>query len=156
MSVESKRVRGRRKVRYGSFQAVVDDAHRMAALPHRQLGNWSLGQICQHLAAGMDMAIDGPPFKPGWLLRTIGPFIKKRMITRPMSPGFRFPKTATVLMPGNLDTAAGVAAIEKAVGRLRENRQRKPHVIFGAMTHEEWDQLEFRHCEMHLSFIVPE
>jgi hypothetical protein len=156
MSVDTKSVPGRRNLHFESYDDILGDVRALAARPTRQLGNWSLGQICQHLAAGMDMAIDGPPFKPGWLLRTIGPFIKKRMITRPMSPGFRFPKTATVLMPGNLDTAAGVAAIEKAVGRLRENRQRKPHVIFGAMTHEEWDQLEFRHCEMHLSFIVPE
>jgi hypothetical protein len=156
MAVDTKNVQGRRQLHFNSYDEILADVRALSARPTRQLGNWSLGQVCQHLAAGMHMAIDGPPFKPGWLLRTIGPFIKKRMITRPMSPGFRFPQTATVLMPGNPDTAAGVAALEKAVARLREDPERRPHVIFGPMANEEWDQFEFRHCEMHLSLIVPE
>jgi Protein of unknown function (DUF1569) len=156
MAVKTKSVSGRRTLHFSSYDELLDEVRRLAARPTRHLGNWSLGQVCQHLAAAMNMAIDGPPFRPGLLLRLVGPLLKKWLISRPLRPGFNFPKTATVLIPQNSDVAAGVAAVEKAVARLQQNPQRKPHPVFGRMTREEWDQLQFRHAEMHLSFIVPE
>lgn len=156
MAVETKSVAGRRTLHFSSYDELLDEIRSLAARPTRHLGNWSLAQVCQHLAAAMNMAIDGPPFKANFLLRLAGPFLKKRVISRPLSPGFKFPKTATALMPQDSEVADGVAAVEQAVARLGQNPERKPHVIFGPMTQEEWDQLNFRHAEMHLSFILPE
>jgi hypothetical protein len=156
MAVDTRNVKGRRNLHYANYQELLDDVHALAARTTRQLGNWSLGQILQHLARAMNMAIDGPPYKPAWVLRVLGPFFKKRVISRPMSPGFRLPKNAKALIPEQSDVAAGVAAVEKAVTRLQQNPDRKPHFVFGPMTPQEWDLLQLRHAEMHLSFIVPE
>jgi Protein of unknown function (DUF1569) len=156
MAVDTRGVKGRRQLHFADYQELLDDVHLLASCPTRQLGNWSLGQILQHLARAMNMAIDGPPYKPAWILRVLGPFFKKRVISRPMSPGFRLPKNAGALIPAPCDVAAGVAAVEKAVARLQQSPDRKPHFVFGPMTREEWDLLHMRHAEMHLSFIVPE
>jgi hypothetical protein len=156
MTVESAKVQRRRGLHFSNYDELLAEARSLASGPTRQLGNWSLGQICQHLAKAMDMAIDGPPYKPSLLLRVVGPLVKKRVITRGMSPGFKLPKNAGSLIPQAAETAAGLGALETAVARLERTPQRLPHFVFGPMTREEWDQLHFRHAELHLSFIVPQ
>ena len=117
--------------------------------------DWSLGGVCEHLAKGMNYGIDGAPFKVQWYLRLLGPILRKRFLTRPMSPGFKLPTSASPYLPSRQAAESGVAELEQAIARQQKIRERKPHVIFGNMTPEEWDQLHFRHSEMHLSFIVP-
>ena len=102
------------------------------------------------------MAVDGAPFVAPWYVRAVGPWLKKRMISRPMKPGFRLPKNASKLLPQPIEAADGVARLEKAIRRLQSTTERKPSPVFGPMSSDEWDQLMFRHCELHLSFIVPE
>jgi hypothetical protein len=154
--VETTQVAGRRKLHFQSYDDILADARAMNSQPTRHLGNWSLGQICEHLAKAIEYAVEGAPFKTGWLLRFVGPLIKKRIISRPMKPGFRLPKSAAQYLPVNTDAAAGIEQLEKAIARYLQSPTLKPHVIFGPMTREEYDQLNFRHAEMHLSFVVPE
>jgi hypothetical protein len=155
MTVKTGKVSGRRSLRFSSFDELLAEASRLSAMPTRQLGNWSLGQICEHLAKGMDMAVDGPPFTMPIYVRLVGPFLKKRILTRRMSSGFTLPKSASALLPAPIGTAEGLARLEESVRRLRQTTDRKPHGIFGRLTVAEWDQLQFRHAEMHLSFIEP-
>lgn len=156
MSVDTKHVSGRRELHFSSYQEILDDVHALASRPTRQVGNWSLGQICNHLAKAMDMAVDGPPFKPSWLIRIVGPLIKKRYLSRPFKPGFKLPSNAAALLPDQTDASEGVAILERAIERLQRTTNRKPHPIFGRMTDQEWDQMQFLHSAMHLSFILPE
>jgi hypothetical protein len=155
VSVNTKEVRGRRVLRFSSYQDILDEVRDLAGKPTRQLGNWSLGQICEHLAKGMDMAIDGGTFKPSLPVRLVAPFLKKRFLTRGLSPGFKLPKNAANLLPNPANAAGGLAQLEKAIARQQQIRERKAHPVFGPMTIEEWDQMNCRHAEMHLSFIVP-
>lgn len=156
MAVDTKRVTGRRKLHYADYPELLADVRALAGRPYRRLGNWSLGQICQHLAGAVDMAIDGPSFKLALVLRLVGPLLKKRLLRGPLTPGFKVPRGGGTLIPKTDDDAAGVAALEKAVGRLDATSQRKPHPLLGRLTREEWDQFELRHAELHLSFLVPE
>jgi hypothetical protein len=155
MAVKTGPVDSRRALRFSSYQEMIDCARGLSEVPTRQLGNWSLGQICQHLAVAIDASIDGAPFKPAMWLRVFGPLVKKRYLTRPMHSGFQLPANATALIPGETSTADGIAALEKSIGRLAETSVRKPHAVFGKLTRDEWDQLQLRHAEMHLGFIVP-
>ncbi len=156
MAVETKGVVGRRKLHFNSYDDILNDARMLSRVPTRQLGNWSLGQVCDHLAKAMDMAIDGAAFKPAWYIAIGGRLLKKRFLSRPMSPGFQLPKSGGSLLPSEISTAAGLAALEKAAARLQQNPVRVPHAVFGRLTNEEWDRLQCLHSAMHLSFIVPE
>ena len=155
MAVKTTQVAGRRQLHFETYQEILQDVRKLGAGPSRQLGNWSLGEICQHLAKTMDMSIDGSQAKFPWIMRKIGPLLKKRFLSRPMPAGYTVPKGAG-LLPDAGETAAGLAALEKAVARINQTGHRSPHVLFGKMTREEWDQLHMRHSELHLSFIVPE
>ena len=156
MAVQTGKVKGRRKLNFTSYDELLDCARRLSQSPTRQLGNWSLGQICEHLAAAMDMAIDGAAFKPSLLARWFGPLLKKRFLTRGMPSGFQLPSSAVKLLPSNSESAAGLLALERAIARLNQEPTRTRHAVFGHLTHEEWDQLQLRHAEMHLSFIEPQ
>lgn len=59
MPINTKRVSGRRKVRYASLEEFLADAERHAAPNVRFLGNWSAGQIYEHLARTLESSIDG-------------------------------------------------------------------------------------------------
>lgn len=156
MAVQTKNVAGRRQLNFTCYQDILDDVHALAERPTRALGNWSLGKICRHLAIAMDMAIDGTDFKPNVLIRTVGRLLKKRYLTRPLSPGVRLPKRAAFLIPSEADTTEGIAELERAIERMNRVAERKPHPFFGPLTRDEWDQITFRHSAMHLGFIVPE
>jgi len=155
MSVSARPAPARRVLHFNSYDDILNDVHDLAGREVIQLGNWSLGGVCEHLAKGMNYGIDGAPFKVQWYLRLLGPILRKRFLTRPMSPGFKLPTSASPYLPSRQAAESGVAELEQAIARQQKIRERKPHVIFGNMTPEEWDQLHFRHSEMHLSFIVP-
>jgi Protein of unknown function (DUF1569) len=156
MAVDTKHVSGRRTLHFNNHEEVLDEARSLSGKPVRQLGNWSLGQICEHLAVATNSAIDGAAFKPSLVVRLVGPFLKKRFMKGPLNPGFQLPKNGAAMIPGPTETAAGIAALEQAVERLKREPTRKPHGVFGPMTADEWDQILLRHAEMHMSFIVPE
>ena len=155
MSVDTKRVTGRRKLHFATNEEMLDEVRSLAARPTRQLGNWTLGQICNHLAVAMNSAIDGPPFKPSWVIRLVGPLLKKRVLSRGLDPGFQLPSNATKLLPPEVSMSEGIAALEASVDRHKRDSTRLPHIVFGNFTEDEWTQFLLRHAEMHLSFIVP-
>lgn len=154
--VKAAHVTGRRTLHFNSYEDILADVHQMQACSKHALGNWSLGQICEHLAKAIEYAVDGAPFRAPWIFRMVGPLIKKRIITRPMKPGFQLPKSAVEYLPSQTEDAAGIARLERAIERFRHCDDIKPHSFFGPMTREEYDQLNYRHSEMHLSFVVPD
>ena len=154
--VETKKVTGRRTLHFATLADCLADAEMLARSRVRCLGNWSAGQIFQHVATGMNSSIDGARFKPSLLFRLILPLFKKRILTKGMTPGFKLPPAAArVLVPGDTDTEAGLAAIRSAIARLQTEENRAPSPFLGKLTREESDQLHLRHAELHFSFIVP-
>jgi hypothetical protein len=145
----------RRRVRYSSLDEVVADAQRAVGAKAATTGNWSLGQILEHLATAQDKMIDGFGFSTPWPVRTLGRlFFKKRVLTKGLTPGFRLnPKAAAVLVPGETDAAAALEHFRRSTERLKTEQQRSAHPFLGPMTVEECDQMCLRHAELHMSFV---
>jgi len=156
--VDTKKVQGRRELRFTKLADIQAEAERLACGPVRQLGNWPLGYSLAHLAGGMKLALDGADFKVPWYPRTFAALIKKKVLRSPMKPGFQLPKDAAeVLIPSReISTQEGLNELQTTIARMNREPQRHPSPIFGKMTRDEWDQLQLRHAEMHLSFYVPE
>lgn len=156
MAVKTAEVTGRRTLVFHDFGEILRDVDRLAATEPKLLGNWSLGQICQHLANAINIALDGTRVRTPWAFYVIGPLVKKRILASGMRPGFQLnEKSATALLPGPATTATGVAALHQAIERWRGEPQRHRHPFFGRMTTDEWDRLHLRHAELHLSFVLP-
>ena len=158
MSVDVKAVRGRRSLRYESFDELMADAERLVSTPGTQtLGNWSLGQLLAHLSAAIEMSLgDVPPPRVPWPIRIVGFFVKGRVLRKGPSPGFKLPAEAEPkVYPTVASAEEGLQRLRTSVARAKAGRMSARHPILGPLTHEEWGQLHLRHAELHLSFAVP-
>jgi Protein of unknown function (DUF1569) len=144
----------RRKVRYESFEQIVSEAEQAVRNKSETTGNWSLGQILEHLAIANDKTIDGFGFQAPLPIRMFGPFFKNRLLERGLTPGFQLSKKAsTALVPGETDAQAALDHLRRSFERLQSESQRSAHPFLGAMTRDESNRLCLRHAELHMSFV---
>ena len=157
MAVNTKKVSGRRQLRYDSYQDLLNDAERLAVCDVRTLGNWPLGQMLGHLARAMEISIDGADIKAPWPLRfVVRLFFRQRFLSGPLPAGFRLPRAAhEALVPGPMSSQAGLAELRRAIERLHNETERAPHPVLGELSLDEWDSLHLRHAELHMSFLAP-
>ncbi len=157
MPVDTKRVEGRRTLRFNSVDEIMADAEKLVSSPYTKvLGNWPLERLLSHLTRAMNNSIDGINAKAPFFIRWIGGLLKGRILTKGMSPGRKLPKEIDAkFFP---EVASPQEALEKmrlAVGRIHKEKMNAVHPVFGKLTHEEWLQLHLRHAELHLSFALP-
>lgn len=158
MTVDTRRVQGRRPLKFTSYDQLLAEAERLARGPTRPLGNWSVGQVLEHLARTMNMAIDGTPLRVPWLVRwAIRLFFRRRLLDGPMPAGFQLPSAAArELVPAPISADEGLAHLRAAVARLARQPHREPSPTLGPLTREEYDRLHFSHAALHMSFLLPE
>ncbi len=157
--LDTTKVKDRRPLRFNSLDEMLADARSLAAAPKiRQLGNWTLGQALNHLAAWIDYPYLGYPeglFIPEEM-KANARAIKHRMMMQPMSPGENLPGPAappagtfaTEIVP----THIALPRLEAAAARLRTSEPTHPDPAFGPVTAHEWTLMNLRHAELHLSF----
>jgi hypothetical protein len=135
---------------------VIADAQRAVERDAPTTGNWSLGQILEHLAIANVKSIDGFGFTASWPVRLIaGTFLKKRLLTRGLKPGFRLSRKASrILVPDQADAKTSLERLRNSYGRLKTEAQRAPHPFLGGMTRDESDRLQLLHAELHMSFVA--
>lgn len=158
MAIDTKNVKGRRKLRFETLDEMIAEAERLAEGEVEMLGNWSLAQIFKHLAEGLNSTLDGSSFKAPFFVKLMaGLFMRKKFIYGGIPPGFAIPKDAQAqfLPKDDVETAAALAELQAAVERLKSTEERAKHPLLGKLTREESDQFQLRHAELHLSFAVP-
>jgi hypothetical protein len=124
----------------------------------RTTGNWTVGQTFGHLAAWIEYSYSGYPFAVPWFIRLIVRMMKKRFLTKPMSPGVRLPRAkGGTYATEPMSTEDGARRLRHALDRL-ERREPAPFdsPALGKLTDEERIQLHLRHAELHLGFLHPE
>jgi Protein of unknown function (DUF1569) len=151
--IDTRRVAGRVRLRFGSLDEMLAHAERLVAGGTKQLGNLSLGQNLQHLALIQNASIDGYPRLFPWPLRILLRYLLKRWMLRngfpPSGPGVK------TLNPEPIDATAALANLRAATDRVKKEAKRSLNPGFGAMSLGEWNLLYLRHAELHLSYCVP-
>lgn len=161
MSVDTKSVAGRRKLRFDSLDDLLAEADRLASGEVTMLGNWSLAQVFAHLAAGINSTMDGSTFKPPALMRLMAPvmkmFMKKKFIHEGIPSGFQIPKAAQAqfIPADDVEIQTALGQLRSAVERFKSADNLAGHPLLGTLTKEETMQFQLRHAEMHLSFAIP-
>jgi hypothetical protein len=151
----------RRKPAFASLGEVVADAESLLAKGYDMAGNWDMAQVCDHLAEWMRFPLDGFPKLPlflrpvFWLVRnTVGKRMRAKVLAEGM-PGGRPTMPQTVPAPGG-DAAAALARLKEVAEKFKAHAGPvHPSPLFGAMTKDEALRLQLRHCEHHLSFLIP-
>ncbi len=152
MQVNTKKVQGRRKVRYESLDELLTDARRLSGVEVHMLGNWLAGQIYQHLAQTLDASIDGfsfsMPAPVRWIMTLL---MKKKFLNKELPAGF---KSTGKFIPEETSAEKGFASLQKAIERQKQVTGRVPHPGFGRISRDEWNDFHLRHAEMHMSFLI--
>lgn len=157
--IDTVQVTGRRTLRFETIDQIEADLETLARAPSiRALGNWSPGQIFQHIALAMNIAVEGaPPMMPGVVIVVLSWFFKRKFLTSPMKAGFKLPRKAQALLPPNpTETAEGLRVLRETIARFKSTTGYHPSPFLGRLTDAEWVQLQCRHAELHLSFLIPE
>lgn len=145
----------RRAVSFRTLDEVMPDVERLMA-GHTAVGQWSLGQICNHLALTIRLSIEGAPVKGSWLFRRVaGPVLRRIMLRRNSIPErVQVPK---IYLPQDQKNAGSEAvALRKAIGRLLAYQgEFDEHPLLGRMSPVDWRQFHLIHCAHHLSFLWP-
>jgi hypothetical protein len=155
--IDTRRVRNRRKVCYQNFDEFLADAERLAERPVQELGNWTLAQIFDHLARSMSVSVDGTPERFPWALRIALRLGRKRIIGRPMKPGYQVPENVAALLRPETEPCLreSLWKLRSAAARFQTASEFPPHPAFGRLTRDEYRTLALRHAEVHLSFVEP-
>ena len=152
----------RRQLRFQSLEDVEQDCRMLMDRGYTALGQWNLAQICLHLNEWMRYPMDGypKPFLPlrpvFWLIRlTMGRRMLKKILREGFKPGSPT-LGATAFAP---DSQPDLEAVNELVATVRRMQSHNGgfhrSLLFGDMTQEEVQALQRRHCEHHLSFLVP-
>ena len=137
--------------------AKIESAHRAGKVSHT--GNWTEGEIFDHLAVSMEYSIDGfpPDMKVPFPMRLMGRLFKG-MVTngKTLSPGFSPPKGSEAMLPRpGVSFDDGLARLRKVIDRVDGGAKcTVASPAFGAMTHDEWMRLHLGHAQLHLGFIA--
>lgn len=153
MVVNTKKVTGRRDVHYKTLDDFLNDAQRVTTSEVHAIGNWSPGQIFEHMARSMNGSIDGFDFMmpaPARFLMSL--LMKNKFLTKGIPAGFK--TSANFIASEATSNEDGLASLQNAVTRQKEESSRVLHPGFGKVTREEWEAFHLRHAEMHMSFIV--
>src|SRR5690349_4688262 len=97
----------RRTLRLPDYDALLADADHLLARGYDRAGNWNLGQVCYHLAALMELSLDGFPARFPWPVRLLARWFSMPRILRHEVFRRRFPAPAFVVPPEVADDEAG-------------------------------------------------
>jgi hypothetical protein len=155
--IDTGKVSDRRILHFANLDEVLADVNQLAAADREMrrqcTGNWTLGQNLGHLASWVNFSFDGVPMKVPLIVRWMMRPMKNRTLFKPMPAGRNIPRVpGGTLGVAMLSTDEGVARITAAYARLKAGPPAIPHLLFGALTHEEWINQHLRHAELHLSF----
>lgn len=161
MSEVNTKTAAHRALRFDSLDALEAELCRiesaLAGGTARVTGNWSVGQICEHVGKFIRCSFDGFDGGPPLPVRVLGRLVFKRLALGdgPVPRGIRLPKEAVSLLPGAaVSDADGIQLLRAQMARMRAGEQmRQPSPLFGRLTHDQWMHLHLKHAAMHLGFV---
>ena len=156
--VDTAKVAERRELKFSCMKDILDEIEYLdSGDPPQATGNWTPGQIVEHVTKVIDYSIDGFPVrKASFWVRVLGRLVRKKALTDPMRSGIRFPARFAFLEPDRaISWEEAVEHLERTIPRLDSERMNQRSPVLGKLSHEQWEQLHCRHAEMHFSFMQP-
>ncbi|HEY2840790.1 MAG TPA: DUF1569 domain-containing protein [Pirellulales bacterium] len=141
----------RRVLDFAGIEELMPEVERLL-FGYETLGQWTLGQICNHLARAIHYSAESPP--------ATEPPTREQDVTRKLFFRGRFPDgrpapPGTEPRPG-LDDIREAEKLRAAIARFGHASGPGPlHPRIGPLTHEEWERFHCLHAAHHLGFAVP-
>lgn len=159
---DTSKMQQRRKIRFESIDDVLAEVDKIVAAEKagklRRTGNWTAGQTFNHLASWINYAYDGFPMRTPWFIRMLLRALKlKKYLSTEMDAGIKIPGSpAGTYATEPLGLEEGAVKYRAALARLRSSEPaRFDSPAFGKLSDADRLRLNFRHAELHLSFLHP-
>jgi len=160
--VNAAKVAEYRRLRFDSIEEALKEVDRILAAEKagtlRRSGNWSAGQVFNHIAVWMNFAFDGfpkkahPPFFVRWILK----MKVKGYIRDGMPRGVRIPGIpGGTLGTEDISTEEGARKLREALVRLKNEPVKFHSPAFGVLDEESRIALQLRHMEGHMGYLHP-
>jgi hypothetical protein len=145
----------RRPLTFSSLDEVMPDVERLLQ-NHTTVGNWSLGQILNHLEGSIRSSVEGYTEQAPWVLRKfVGPIVMTRIINKGVIPEGIKTNVSLVPKPG-LDCSAEAEGLRAALALFMNHTGRlADHPFGGPFSREKWEKVHRLHAAHHLSFALP-
>lgn len=161
--VNTAKVTDYRKLRFTSIDQLLAEIDRIVAADAkgtlRRTGNWTPGQIFNHLATWINYGYEGFPAKanPPWFVKIILKWKKPTYIRNGMPRGVKIPGIqGGTLGIDPMSTEEGARRLREALTRLKNREPARFHSpAFGPVPEEERLEMQFRHAECHLGYLHP-
>jgi hypothetical protein len=104
----------------------------------------------------MEFAYTGSPLNPPFFIRWLIRMKRKQFFVGPMPAGVKIPGVPGGSLgtePATLEEA--LPRFRRAADRLKMEAPTMPHNLFGPLSHADWQAINLRHAELHLSFLEP-
>jgi len=155
MSVDTRKIT-RRKLRFDTLDALsreldnLEQARQAGTLRHD--GNWTPGQVFNHLATWIERYETRDLPKVPWYMRLVGPFMRGRLIRNGFPAGLPGP-TGKVQTEPACSFEEGLARLRTKMDVLRTQPLGQHNAFLGRLSDEDVVQLHLRHAELHLGFL---
>ena len=148
-----------RPLHFDRIEDAIAEVDQLVATEVTTIGNYSFGQILEHLARTFDIVSGHTeiPFKPSLPMRFFARMMLPKILKGGPKPGFQLPSKAQAIFwpTEDVDVVESHDHFRQAVGRYQSTGPIEKHVFFGNMTRQQHDQLQCQHCALHLGFVKP-
>ncbi len=152
----------KRRVKFNNLDELMIEVHCLQQHGYLSNGNWSLGQVCGHVAEWLRFPMDGFPKAPifmrpiFWVMRhTVAPGMKQKILAEGFKGGL---PTAPETVPkaDELSDQQGVDQLQQVVERAKTFAgDLHPSPLFGPMDRDTWLKVSLLHAEHHLGYLEP-
>ncbi|MFO0959294.1 MAG: DUF1569 domain-containing protein [Isosphaeraceae bacterium] len=147
---------GRRELAFRSLDEIMPEAERLLE-GYRFVGNWSLSQVCRHLANTFRATAVTPPGTESPPPPTPEQLAARAVLERGRIPEGIPMRNPQGYPPEGLDDRAEIDGLREAMAVFVASPGPGPvHPRLGPMTKEEWIQFHCVHSAHHLSFLIPD
>jgi len=152
----------KRRLSFDSFEEMMAEVHLLIEHGYVSNGNWTLAQVCGHLADWMRFPIDGFPKPPlpmrmiFWVMKkTVGPGMKRKILAEGFKGGIPA-APETVPKPDAMTDQQAADLLQETVDRRQaHDGEFIPSPFFGPLDSETQIKLSLLHAAHHLGYLEP-
>ena len=117
-------------------------------------GNWTLAQLCDHLAKTIEQSCPGGDMGPAMVPRWVQPIMKRIFFTFPFIPRGR-PAPKAILPDETPDAQEAIERLARAVDTFEKvalplRGRMVSHPALGVLSHEQYRKMHIIHGKYHL------
>ena len=131
-------------------QEIINRINMLRPASQRKWGKMDVAQMLAHVQLPLKVAYGEHTPKGNFLIRVLSVFFKSNLYNnKPFSKNLPTDKTFKIADSRNF-IAEKESLVNMVSAFLPEKIAKRPHPVFGPLTHEQWSKSQWKHLDHHL------